>query len=116
MRRRRIPKFEREMVYNKYGGRCAYCGTSITYKDMQVDHRVPLARGGADNLDNYMPACRTCNHYKHTLTVEDFRIQIGFLTSRLRKREYIYNLALRHGRITESSNDVTFYFESEGAT
>ena len=33
-----INKKIREAVYKKYGGRCAYCGRAIAYKDMQVDH------------------------------------------------------------------------------
>lgn len=83
----------------------------IPFKGMHVDHLIPLARGGADSDDNYMPACPTCNHYKHTLTLDDFREQIGLLTGRLRERVYIYKLALRHGRISESSEPVIFYFE-----
>lgn len=71
----------------------------------------PLARGGADDEANYMPSCRICNHYKHTLTVEEFREQIGLLTKRLAERVYIYKLALRHGRISQSTGRVLFYFE-----
>ena len=37
-----INKKTREAVYRKYGGRCAYCGRAIAYKDMQVDHFRPL--------------------------------------------------------------------------
>ena len=113
MERRKIPSKERYQIYAKYNGRCAYCGQPITYKEMQVDHREPLAKGGADTEENYMLACRMCNHYKHTLTVEDFRKQIGLLCDRLRARTYIYNLALRHGRITENCDPVIFYFEKE---
>lgn len=113
MQRKRLLKRERYKVYSKYGGRCAYCGQSIAYKEMQVDHLEPLARGGADREENYMPACRICNHYKHTLTVEEFREQIGLLTGRLREREYIYKLALKHGRISENPAPVKFYFEQE---
>ena len=35
-------KKTREIVWKKYGGRCAYCGREIAYKDMQVDHFLPL--------------------------------------------------------------------------
>ncbi len=114
MERKRIPDRDRREIYEKYGGRCAYCGQPIPYKKMQVDHRKPLARGGADDMGNYMPSCRACNHYKHTLTVEEFREQIGLLTGRLRERVYIYKLALRHGRISENPGPVKFYFEQEG--
>ena len=36
-----ISKAKRELVYNKYNGRCAYCGREIAYKNMQVDHFIP---------------------------------------------------------------------------
>lgn len=118
MKRKRLSTNERYQIYAKYGGRCAYCGQPITYKKMQVEHREPLALGGEDSMGNYMPSCNTCNHYKHTLTVEKFREQIGLLTERLREQVYIYKLALRHGRITENKTPVKFYFEkiSERAT
>ena len=113
MKRKPIPQKVRRRVYEKYGGRCAYCGQPIAYRDMQVEHLVPLAKGGADREENYMPSCHTCNHYKHTLTIEQFRAEIGRLTARLRERSYIYRLALRHGRIREATKPVRFYFEKE---
>jgi 5-methylcytosine-specific restriction endonuclease McrA len=60
----------RALVEN-YGGRCAYCGT-ITEK-LEVDHRVPLSLGGANTIDNILPACADCNRRKHTMTESDFR-------------------------------------------
>lgn len=61
MKRKSIPTKMRKQVYEKYGGRCAYCGEAIKYEEMQVDHMEPLAKGGVDSEENYMPACRTCN-------------------------------------------------------
>ena len=54
-----INKKTREAVYRKYGGRCAYCGRAIAYKDMQVDHFRPLrvwdeVDGAADDISNLM--------------------------------------------------------------
>lgn len=67
-----ISKSKREAVYRKYNGHCAYCGREISYKDMQVDHFQPLRAwgiedAGTDDLDNLMPACRMCNHYKRQI-------------------------------------------------
>lgn len=36
-----MKKEERLRVYKMYDGHCAYCGKSIKYEDMQVDHIVP---------------------------------------------------------------------------
>ncbi len=65
--RRRLTKEERRAVYDKMGGHCAYCGCELHYKDMQVDHVVPLRKGGPDVPDNMLPACRSCNHYKDSI-------------------------------------------------
>lgn len=72
-RRKKLTKAERLMVYKKTDGHCAYCGCDLDFKDMQVDHVVPLHCGGEDTMDNMLPACRSCNHYKGTSTVESFR-------------------------------------------
>lgn len=73
-----ISKSKREAVYRKYNGHCAYCGREIACKDMQVDHFHPLRAwgiedAGTDDLDNLMPACRMCNHYKRANSLETFR-------------------------------------------
>lgn len=43
-----ISKSKREEVYQKYNGHCAYCGREIAYKDMQVDHFLPLRAWGIE--------------------------------------------------------------------
>lgn len=43
------------------GAVCAYCGTE---DDLGLDHIRPLARGGANCLDNLQVSCRTCNKRK----------------------------------------------------
>ncbi len=34
-------KIDRQQVYDKCDGHCAYCGVEITLKQMQVDHIQP---------------------------------------------------------------------------
>lgn len=112
MRRRKLSKAQRLKVYNLFSGRCAYCGKTIAYEYMQVDHVVPLHNGGADNESNYFPACRMCNYYKSTLTLDKFRAELRKLQERLRK-DFTYRLALRYGLIRGTKNEVTFYFEQK---
>ncbi len=43
--------------------RCAYC---LTKSDkLEVDHIIPLARGGLHEVDNIVPACEICNTSKN---------------------------------------------------
>ena len=64
-------------LYHAFDGRCAYCGCSLDYNEMDIDHVVPVTNGGLDELDNLLPACHDCNHSKGGLTVEEFRSQFG---------------------------------------
>ena len=41
---------------------CYYCGHG---DNLTVDHLVPLVRGGPDEADNLIWACRSCNSSKH---------------------------------------------------
>lgn len=110
-KRKSIPKKTRLKVYDKCGGRCAYCGRQIEYKEMQVDHVVSLYwYNGDEDIKNYLPACRMCNFYKSTLTIEKFRKQIETVVERLEK-VFIYRLAKNYGLIQENRRPVEFYFE-----
>lgn len=111
-RHKPIPKAVRQKVYEKYDGHCAYCGKPIEYKEMQVDHIQAHYLGGADEMDNYNPACRMCNFYKGTMSIDRFREELRKLQERLEK-VYIYRLALRYGLVEEKENKVVFYFESK---
>mgnify|MGYP000891901891 FL=1 len=105
-----MTKAQRREVYDKYGGRCAYCGKPIRYKDMQVDHIIPRRKGGRDEMSNYNPACRRCNHYKDSLGLEQFRGLIRTLPERLRKI-YIFRVEEDYGIVRVQEWDGKFYFE-----
>lgn len=100
----------REQVYRKYDGKCAYCGREIDYKDMQVDHFIPQAQGGTDDISNLMPACRMCNHYKRDNRLEYFRDCIANIPRKLRN-DYIYKVGVVYGNVIENEKPIQFYFE-----
>lgn len=101
---------DRQEVLKKYNKHCAYCGKKITLRTMQVDHIMPKARGGKDEISNLNPSCRRCNHYKRALSVEEFRKQLSTLHNRL-KKVYIAKVAVDFGIITYHDWDNVFYFE-----
>jgi hypothetical protein len=69
---------KRQKIYNKYEGRCAYCGEPSTL--LTLDHIKPEAQGGTWKIRNLNPACYDCNQAKSDLSVDEFRQEI---TSRL---------------------------------
>lgn len=109
-------KAVRQVVYEKYGGRCAYCGRKIAYKDMQVDHFIAKrawTESGTDDLSNLMPSCRMCNHYKRANSLETFRIYIREIPRKLHQN-YIYKVGVVYGNIIENEKPIEFYFEKAG--
>ncbi|WP_124046066.1 HNH endonuclease [Clostridium perfringens] len=111
VKRKAISKKVREEVYRMYDGHCAYCGCELEYKDMQVDHVKSLyANEGKDEIDNYKPACRACNFYKSTMSLEEFREQLETISDRLEK-QFIYRLGKKYGLVVEISKKIEFYFE-----
>lgn len=43
---------------------CVICGQPYDEVEMNIDHRIPKAEGGADNITNYTLTCIPCNHLK----------------------------------------------------
>jgi 5-methylcytosine-specific restriction endonuclease McrA len=110
----------RKSVYDKYGGHCAYCGKEIAYKDMQVDHKVPIYRGygtlvgverGTDDIDNLMPSCRSCNFRKGTMSVDEFRDELVRQCKGIIKRSFQVRQSIDYGLISVNIHPITFYYE-----
>lgn len=53
--------------------KCHYCETALTPEIATKDHLTPLCRGGADHIDNIVPACLACNQQKAWRTEDEFR-------------------------------------------
>ena len=62
----------RQKVISRDGRVCYYCRELVAPDDIEVDHMLPVSRGGSDALDNLVVACRSCNQEKGTLTAEEF--------------------------------------------
>lgn len=102
---------KRKEIHLKYRGRCAYCGITITQKQMQVDHIVPKIRGGTDEDSNLNPACHACNNYKLFFDLETFRKKLEDQVELAMKYSVNFRLADRYGLVTATGNRVKFYFE-----
>lgn len=137
-----MKKSDRQIIFDKYGGRCAYCGCGLD-KGWHVDHMLPIRRkrkavGGfwdnqlspdrnwverkyvpdgcehpeRDVLENKIASCRSCNINKHGQSVEEFRSMIAGFMKSLNERIVQYKVARRYGLIQETGIEVKFYFET----
>ena len=96
-----VSKKNREIIHNKYGGKCSYCGDKLQ-KGWHVDELLPVRRNSKYDkvkqkfvwdgtyehperihIDNQMPSCPSCNINKHSMSLEEFRKLIsGFMKKR----------------------------------
>jgi 5-methylcytosine-specific restriction endonuclease McrA len=124
-----MKKKERQDIFEKYGGKCAYCGCELL-KGWHVDHIEPVVRDSKwnkgkgrfqqtgtlrnpenDNLENYNPSCASCNIQKNSYTLEQFRRNIKQFVDSLNLYSTQYKFAKKYGLIEETKSEVVFYFE-----
>lgn len=56
-----IPPSIRMEALVHYGHRCIYCGATSKDAKLQVDHVIPVSRGGTNEMGNLVVACQPCN-------------------------------------------------------
>ncbi len=59
--RQAVPREMRRAVFERDGGKCVACGSSF---DLQYDHVIPVALGGATTVENLQLLCGQCNREK----------------------------------------------------
>lgn len=59
-------------LYVKQDGCCYWCSVDLGDR-YEVDHYIPLAKGGTNNPDNLVLACQTCNASKGAKMPDEFR-------------------------------------------
>lgn len=64
--RQPIPRKLRHEVFKRDGYRCRECGASKDETSLEIDHILPVAKGGTNDIDNLQTLCRECNRMKHT--------------------------------------------------
>lgn len=127
-----MKKKDRQIIFNKYGGRCAYCGIPLL-SGWHIDERLPVKRMYSKefntktnrwtrkiigvvyperfHIDNQMPSCPSCNVNKRALTLDSFRELISGFTRHLNSHSVQYKIAKRYGLVREEPKPVIFYFE-----
>lgn len=125
-----MKKSERIIIFNKYDGHCAYCGCQLQ-KSWHADHIEPIVRDFKWNkdkrrfeqtgickypenevLENYNPACPSCNIQKNSYSVEQFRSNIKQFVDSLNQYNTQYKFAKKFGLVEETDINVKFYFET----
>lgn len=54
-----------------YASNCLFCNSS---GPIDLDHAIPLSRGGSHSIGNLIPLCDNCNSTKYNKTIMEWRI------------------------------------------
>lgn len=68
-----VPGSVRYDVLKRAKNRCELCGAHEDQAALHVDHIVPRARGGSNDISNFQALCITCNTNKRDTDDTDFR-------------------------------------------
>lgn len=68
-----VPGSVRYEVLKRAGYRCELCGAHEGQAALHIDHIVPRAKGGSDEISNFQALCVTCNTNKRDRDDTDFR-------------------------------------------
>lgn len=54
---------QKTKLFQVYGFTCATCGVQLPpgIRGLQADHKIPVSRGGSNELSNWQPLCNNCN-------------------------------------------------------
>lgn len=67
---------QRKEIYRKTSGHCYLCGEFVDFDKFEVEHNLPLGKGGTNDFENLYCSCHICNTIKHDIYPEDFMERI----------------------------------------
>ena len=74
----KVPPYrtQKHTLFGKFEGICQGCRISFPFRNMTIDHIVPVSRGGTDHIDNLQLLCGACNSVKGNGTNEEFLVRL----------------------------------------
>lgn len=58
-------------ILKKTNFSCKYCGRKPPEVELELEHIIPKSKGGTDDMNNLVPACRDCNRGKGTIILKE---------------------------------------------
>ncbi|NJN74074.1 MAG: HNH endonuclease [Limnothrix sp. RL_2_0] len=68
-----IPESVRQYVYQRDKYQCQRCGQKRQETKLSIDHIIPLAKGGSNDISNLQTLCLSCNQKKGSCKNTDFK-------------------------------------------
>jgi hypothetical protein len=114
-KRKAISKKTRFEVFKRDAFVCQYCGSHPPMAVLHVDHIVPVAGGGDNDIDNLVTACDACNLGKGARQLSDIPPSLSSRAAEVAEREaqlkgYTEIMMAQRERSEEEAWDVATLF------
>lgn len=63
-KRKLFTEFEKQSICSAYDYKCVDCRTDLLDREFDIDHKIPLASGGKNSVENLQPLCKKCHTKK----------------------------------------------------
>lgn len=76
----KAPALTNRALFRRDQYMCAYCSNAFASElDLTRDHIHPVSKGGKDEWNNVVTACRRCNHKKSDNLLKDIDMELNYL-------------------------------------
>ena len=62
--RKLFSEFEKQSIASAHDYKCNNCKTDLVEREFDIDHKIPLNKGGKNSVENLQPLCKKCHKYK----------------------------------------------------
>lgn len=63
-KRKLFSEFEKQSIASANDYKCNICRTDLVEREFQIDHKIPIANGGKNAIENLQPLCKNCHKKK----------------------------------------------------
>ena len=108
-KRKNLSKSVRFEVFKRDSFKCQYCGKSAPDVVLEVDHIIPVSKGGDNDISNLITACFDCNRGKRDKKLTDkqsAKLQKEELDKLNARREQIEMIAEWRKELLNLTNDA----------
>lgn len=63
-KRKQFSEFEKQSICSSFDYKCADCKVDLVDREFNIDHKIPLASGGKNSVENLQPLCIKCHTKK----------------------------------------------------
>jgi len=103
-------RFTRKNIFFRDKNRCQYCGGRFSTSELNLDHVIPLSRGGKSAWQNVVCCCVRCNSRKGGLLLHETGMQLIKLPAKPRWHPFV-KISFTHSRYESWKNflDVAYW-------